>query len=199
MARLKAAERREQLMDVATKLFAQHGYDATTTAAIAKAAGITEPILYRHFRGKQDMFVAIVQAVSAATVQHWRGLIEGIDDPVEQIRRIARAFQTHVTESADAYHVIHGALANSQDKKVLQVVRDHYAAMEDFFATILTSGQRAGCVRADLNPHVPAWQLINLGIGYAMVALNLPALFKDIDPAQMIELSLKALRNGEAH
>ena len=42
-------------MDVATKLFARNGYEATTTAAIAEAAGVTEPILYRHFEGKQDL------------------------------------------------------------------------------------------------------------------------------------------------
>ncbi|HLL91056.1 MAG TPA: TetR/AcrR family transcriptional regulator [Tepidisphaeraceae bacterium] len=197
MARLKAAERREQLMDVATKLFAQHGYDATTTAAIAHAAGVTEPILYRHFRGKQEMFVAIVECVSQKTVQHWKAIIEDVADPVEQLRRIAQEFHAHVTASADAYHVIHGALANSQDKKVLQVVRDHYAAMAEFFATILTAGQQAGFIRQDLDPHVPAWQLISAGIGHAMIALNLPTLYEDINPTEMIELSLRSLRNEQ--
>ena len=45
MPRLKAPQRREQLIEVATKLFARNGYEATTTAAIALAAGVTEPIL----------------------------------------------------------------------------------------------------------------------------------------------------------
>src|SRR5690348_12114409 len=89
MPRLKAPQRREQLMDVATKLIARNGYEATTTAAIAQAAGITEPILYRHFKSKQDLFVAIVKAMSDRTMTHWRELIEGVDDPAEQIRRIA--------------------------------------------------------------------------------------------------------------
>ena len=42
MPRLKAPQRREQLIEVATKLFARNGYEATTTAAIALAAGVTE-------------------------------------------------------------------------------------------------------------------------------------------------------------
>ena len=62
--RLKAPQRREQLIEVATKLFAKSGYDATTTADIAKAAGVTEPILYRHFESKQELFIAIVRDVS---------------------------------------------------------------------------------------------------------------------------------------
>ena len=92
MARLKAAQRREQLIDVATKLFAKSGYDATTTADIARAAGVTEPILYRHFDSKQELFVAIVRSVSEQTLRHWAEILDGIADPQEQIRRIAGEF-----------------------------------------------------------------------------------------------------------
>jgi AcrR family transcriptional regulator len=57
---------------VATRLFARLGYNATTTAAIAKAARVTEPILYRHFKSKQAMFVAIVRQMSEQTLQFWQ-------------------------------------------------------------------------------------------------------------------------------
>src|SRR2546421_12548461 len=108
MARLKAPQRREQLMEVATKLFARNGYEATTTAAIAEAAGVTEPILYRHFKSKQELFVAIARAMSEQTMKHWHDLIGGVNDPVERIRRVAEKFPTHVQKLSDAYHVIHG-------------------------------------------------------------------------------------------
>src|SRR4051794_25149889 len=85
MRRLKAPQRREQLIEAATKLFAKWVYDATTTAAIAEAAGVTEPILYRHFDSKQELFVAIVRSVSALTMDHWREVIGSIKDPAEQI------------------------------------------------------------------------------------------------------------------
>src|SRR5437764_6616923 len=111
MPRLKAQQRREQLMEVATKLFARNGYEATTTAAIALAAGVTEPILYRHFKSKQELFVAIVKSVSNQTFKHWESLIAGIDDPADQIRRIATQLPAHMDQMADAYHVLHGALA----------------------------------------------------------------------------------------
>src|SRR5688500_10617490 len=81
MPRLKAAQRREQLMEDATKLFARNGYEATTTAAIALAAGVTEPILYRHFKSKQELFVAIVKAVSSQTMQHWEQVAASASDP----------------------------------------------------------------------------------------------------------------------
>src|SRR6195952_1603283 len=98
MRRLKAPQRREQLIEVATKLFAKTGYDATTTAAIAEAAGVTEPILYRHFDSKQELFVAIVRSVSELTMERWRAVIGGVGDPAEQIRRIAEEFPEQVKQ-----------------------------------------------------------------------------------------------------
>src|ERR1700710_2585190 len=110
MPRLKAPQRREQLIEVATKLFAKWGYDATTTAAIAEAAGVTEPILYRHFKSKQELFVAIVREMSDQTLANWRTLIADADNATDRIRRVAEAFPRHLQKLGDAYHVIHGAL-----------------------------------------------------------------------------------------
>jgi TetR/AcrR family transcriptional regulator, cholesterol catabolism regulator len=173
MRRLKAPQRREQLIEVATKLFAKWGYDATTTAAIAEAAGVTEPILYRHFDSKQELFVAIVRSVSEQTMNHWREIIGDVKDPAEQIRRIAGEFPDHIRQLDDAYHVIHGALATSRDKKVSAVMKEHYAQIERFFVHIIALGQQQGVFRPQLDPRGPAWQLIMTGIGYAMIALNL--------------------------
>ena len=175
MRRLKAPQRREQLIEVATKLFAKWGYEATTTAAIAEAAGVTEPILYRHFDSKQELFVAIVRSVSEQTMAHWSEILDGIDDPAEQIRRITEAFPEHIRHLADAYHVIHGALATSRDRKVVAVMKEHYGQIERFFVAIVMKGQASGVFRPQLDPKGPAWQLIMTGIGYAMIALNLQA------------------------
>jgi AcrR family transcriptional regulator len=173
MPRLKAPQRREQLMEVATKLFARNGYEATTTAAIALAAGVTEPILYRHFKSKQELFVAIVKAVSDRTMKHWEDLIRGIEDPAEQFRRIAADLPQHMEKLADAYHVLHGALATSRDKKVLAVMKDHYVQIEKFFAKVIQDGQKTGVFRKNMQPRAAAWTLIISGIGYGMIALNL--------------------------
>src|SRR5256885_15963897 len=103
MARLKAAQRREQLISVATKLFAKTGYDATTTADIAKAAGVTEPILYRHFESKQELFIAIVRDVSATTMKGWNEAVAGGDDPAEKNRRGSQTMPDHFQRFNDSY------------------------------------------------------------------------------------------------
>lgn len=193
MARLKAAQRRQQLIDVATKLFARSGYEATTTAAIAAAAGVTEPILYRHFKSKQDLFVAIVRDVSRQTMEQWHKLIAGEENPAEKIRLIAAAIPEHMKRSAEYYHVLHGALAISRDKKVLAVIREHYEQIEEFFEKIVIDGQKGGAFTKHLRPEAAAWQLIFAGIGYAMIALNLSQLDRDLI-REVIESIVRGIR-----
>jgi TetR/AcrR family transcriptional regulator len=60
--RMSAAERRNQLIDVAIDLFSRKGFGGTTTKEIAAAAGVTEAIIFRHFATKQELYKAILDA-----------------------------------------------------------------------------------------------------------------------------------------
>lgn len=193
MARLKAPQRKEQLLGVATRVFAKYGYDATTTASIASAAGITEPILYRHFGSKQELFVAITRAVSDRTLRHWKELIAEIDDPAEQLREIAGQFDDHLDELSDAYRVIHSALTTSRDRKVLSVLREHYRQIEAFFRAIIVAGQKKGVFLKSVDPKTPCWHLINTGLGYTMVTKNL-APFETFNAKSAIDFVLRGLK-----
>ncbi len=192
MPRLKAPQRKEQLVAVATRVFAKYGYDATTTAAIADAAGVTEPILYRHFGSKQELFTAITREVSQRTLRHWHELIADIDDPAQQLRAIANQFTDHLHQLADAYRVLHNALTTSRDRKVLAVLREHYRQIEAFFARIISAGQKSGDFRS-MDVKIPCWQLISTGLGYAMVTLNLSPM-NTFDVQDAIEYILRSLK-----
>ncbi len=192
MPRLKAPQRREQLIAVATKQFAKYGYDATTTDTIATAAGVTEPILYRHFGSKQELFIAITRSVSEQTLRHWHELTADVDGPAEQLREIARQFPAHLKQSADTYRVIHNALTTSRDRKVLAVLREHYRQMEAFFVGIVQDGIDSGAFRP-VDPKTPSWHLINTGLGYAVVTLNLSPL-QTFDVEDAVNYILHALK-----
>ncbi len=60
--RLAGADRRIQVLEVAAAQFAKTGLHRTTTEALAKAAGISEPVLYDHFSSKECLFRAAVEA-----------------------------------------------------------------------------------------------------------------------------------------
>ena len=59
--RLPAEERREQILEVAVKLFSRNGFDRTTIREIARAAGINEATIYKHFETKEELYDAIIE------------------------------------------------------------------------------------------------------------------------------------------
>ena len=61
LMRQKAADRRQTLLQAALDLFSTQGYDGTTTRAIAERGGVTEALLFRHFRSKQELLRAVVE------------------------------------------------------------------------------------------------------------------------------------------
>jgi AcrR family transcriptional regulator len=75
--RSSSDERREQVIEAAVKEFAAHGYHATSTAAIAKRAGISQPYIYALFPNKRELFLAVdrhvVDRIRSAFVEAARG------------------------------------------------------------------------------------------------------------------------------
>ena len=63
--RLPAAERRQAIVEAAMRVFATGSYRGATTAGIAREAGISEPILYRHFASKRDLYFACLDLARA--------------------------------------------------------------------------------------------------------------------------------------
>lgn len=54
-------KKKQNIIETATKLFASQGFDGTTTLQIAREAGVTEPLIYYHFEGKDDLFTHIIE------------------------------------------------------------------------------------------------------------------------------------------
>ena len=59
--KLNRAARRASIVTAASRLFSQQGFRGVTTRALASAAGITEPVLYEHFKTKRDLYTAIIE------------------------------------------------------------------------------------------------------------------------------------------
>ncbi|MDI3390325.1 TetR/AcrR family transcriptional regulator [Streptomyces sp. B-S-A8] len=68
--RMRRAERREQILDAATRAFARAGFAATGLDDVAAEAGITRVMLYRHFESKADMYRAVLDRACARLVDH---------------------------------------------------------------------------------------------------------------------------------
>ena len=104
-ARLPRAERRQQLVQVARDVFAEHGFDAATLEQIAEQAGISRPILYSHFGDKQGLFEAVAeQEISRLKTVVTQSLIEP-GESHQLLERSLCAFFTYMHENP-AGHVV---------------------------------------------------------------------------------------------
>ncbi|MFD5032448.1 TetR/AcrR family transcriptional regulator [Streptomyces sp. NPDC058220] len=83
--RMTGAERREQLLDIGRKVFAEKGFEATSVEEIAAKAGVSKPVVYEHFGGKEGLYAVVVDremrqlmdmVTSALTAGHPRELLE---------------------------------------------------------------------------------------------------------------------------
>jgi AcrR family transcriptional regulator len=83
---------RGQLIEVATGLFAEHGYEGTSIEAVLAAAGVSRGALYHHFAGKEALFKAVIDVLSERITVELTDVISSCTDPVDAVRTAALAW-----------------------------------------------------------------------------------------------------------
>ncbi|HVZ93910.1 MAG TPA: TetR/AcrR family transcriptional regulator [Phycisphaerales bacterium] len=175
MTRLPAAQRKEQLLDTAVTLFAERGYAGATTADLAKAAGVTEPIIYRHFTSKKDLFVAVVDRTSELTIATWDRQLRSARDSAQRLRRLIAANPMVTDRGKGIYRVIIQAMMELKEPEVLAAIHRHVAKLHQFVSDEVERAQQEGIVSRYYSPQITAWTLLNLGLGFGiMEALGIP-------------------------
>ncbi|MFA6043792.1 MAG: TetR family transcriptional regulator [Phycisphaerales bacterium] len=170
MKRLKADKRREQLLDTAAVVFATRGYARSTTAQLAKAAGVTEPIIYRHFESKKELFIALVERTAKHTLDHWRQRLADAKDSTERLRRLLGDNPMTLDETREPYLVLMQAITEVDDKDIRKAVTSHFANLHGFLVKELKRAQEERRVLSRFSAELIAWTLIHLGVGYGVLA-----------------------------
>src|SRR4051794_15062920 len=158
--RMRKDARKQQLLTHAKQLFVTLGYQHTTTEKIAQAAGVTEPVLYRHFASKKGLFIEVLQDIRRATISRWQGETAGITEPMKKLHAIVDLYLGSTREHALEYRIMHRTLIETDDEEIGACLRTFYLDSERLLAYVITEGQKAGVFRTDLDPRVGAWELI---------------------------------------
>jgi AcrR family transcriptional regulator len=88
------------------EVFGRHGYEGAAVEEIAAQAGVTKPVLYRHFRGKRDLYLAVLEDHLADLIRRlWVGLSASAD-PRERLRVSLNAYFDFVDERPDGYRML---------------------------------------------------------------------------------------------
>src|SRR4029450_3763991 len=90
--RLPAKQRKAAVLDSACGIFSTGSYRGTTTADIARVAGVTEPVLYRHFASKRDLYLAVVDESWRRLRLLWEAAVEAETDPRLWVGAMGQAY-----------------------------------------------------------------------------------------------------------
>lgn len=157
---MTGAERRAQIIDVVLRLVHEHGVGGTTTARIARAAGVTEPTLYQYFESRRDMLLAGIDAVFERT----REVLESSDeaDVVERLRNIG-AYHTRETAAKRLGFVdpLFEFMVAPRNEGLRDRVRAGNLETLSFIASLVEEGKKQGRIRADADAKRVAWKVMS--------------------------------------
>ena len=103
--RLPGSERRALIVEAAGRLFGDRGYDATRLDHIAAAAGVTKPVLYRHFDGKQALYLALLER-HREDLATFAAAIPAEGTPEERLRAVLEVWLTYVEARSYAWRML---------------------------------------------------------------------------------------------
>jgi AcrR family transcriptional regulator len=103
--RMTGQERRAQLLDVGRSLFAEKGFDGTSIEEIAARAGVTKPVVYEHFGGKEGLYAVVVDREMAELMGRLTAALS-TGHPRELTEQAALALLTYIEEQTDGFRVL---------------------------------------------------------------------------------------------
>jgi len=157
-ARLPAAERRRALVEAALRVFSEGSYAGATTSQIAREAGVSEPILYRHFASKRELYFACLDRA-------WIRIRERIEKEIDELgpevgwRAVGPATMREMKVVLPSLWM-QAITEAGEDPEIRRHVRGHMRQVHDFFADVLRRVQEQGGIHPDRDPDTEAWVFI---------------------------------------
>jgi len=134
-------QRRVQLLDVGRALFAERGFDGTSVEEVAASAGVSKPIVYDHFGGKEGLFEAVVDREVADLLARFAAALDG-DDPRRLLEQATLALLGYVEQSPDGFRVlVRPAAGPWGDTPAASVLSAVGARVEHLLAARLTASR----------------------------------------------------------
>ena len=160
--RLSADERRQAVLDTACRTFSKRSYRGATTAEIAREAGITEPILYRHFGSKRELYVACLEEAWS----QFRAIADAacLAKPEAGFGAVADAYMAKRAKIRLVDLWVQALTEASEDPVIAKALRAQIREVHEYFADTIRASQERGSMHADRDAVAEAWLFIAGGL-----------------------------------
>jgi TetR/AcrR family fatty acid metabolism transcriptional regulator len=152
---LEPRAKREAILRAAIEVFARRGYFGAQVADIARAAGVAAGTVYLYFKSKDDLLVSIFDKTMKEAREEGRAALQGVADPVERLRRIARLHLDRLGRDRDLAIVFQVELRQStkfMERFSTSDLRDYLGIIRETIA----KGQESGAFRKGISPTLAA-------------------------------------------
>ncbi|CAB4872826.1 unannotated protein [freshwater metagenome] len=136
-------DRRQEILRVATRVFAEHGFQTTTMEQVAKEVGFTKPIIYQHFGGKDALYEEIVTTTAARLLVSLQAATSAEQSPRQRVESAFRVYFELVVQESDAFRVLFLQAGSNEHSKQLRAVEvDLVSFIEPLLADDLNDDHR---------------------------------------------------------
>jgi AcrR family transcriptional regulator len=151
--------RASELMCVAAELFFERGFQATTTTEIAERLGLRKASLYHYMSSKEDLLYTLTSDVQQRSVDTLDALVATDLEPLGKLQAAIRFHVAYLTGNLTRTSVLLHQLRSlaPEHRGLLVALQRRYAAG---FVTLIVGAQRAGAVRADLDPEIAGFAVL---------------------------------------
>jgi AcrR family transcriptional regulator len=112
--RLPRGERKAQLLESALEVFVAQGYHAAAMDDIAERAGVSKPVLYQHFPGKLDLYLALLDISCDLIIDNCRKALESTHDNKQRVEATMAAFYEYVAGDTGAFRLVFESDLNNE-------------------------------------------------------------------------------------
>lgn len=162
---MPAADRRAVVVAAAMSEFAGVGYHSATMASVARAAGVTAALLYRHFPSKPDLFAACVEHAWDLLRAEWEAVLENEPDPTLWLPTMAYAFLSQSQHTGVMGALWFQAIAESENDRMFQgLLSRQMREVHAFVSAVCSRSQREGGINRERLADAEAWSFIAVGL-----------------------------------
>jgi len=195
--RLPAEERKKSILKAAERCVARKGYYSATTADIAAEAGVTEPVLYQHFKNKDDLMENMRARTQGDINSYVARRAFKQSTPLAGLREIATATLDFTSRNRNKMRAQIFAIPNLETGGFRDRVTQNIKILHNVFVNILEEARKQGEISEDVDISNLAWSFqAMLQLIYIGNALGLDILFKNKD--KYMDLIDRLLRNASA-
>ncbi len=149
--------KKDIILQTAAQLFSKYGYHRTSTAQLADVAGVAEGTIFRHFKNKEHIFIALLEQLRNKMYHDVYQYLEiqGDQPAIQRIESMIKACYIFVNKNnADFTLLLRDAPGHFGDpnSQAFGYARTIYSLLHEYFQKAIEQGQRENSIRSDLNP-----------------------------------------------